>query len=158
MRPEPIERARRRLAEAGRGSDPALLEATLERAREALGEVAEQAAELQATIPDRLGAALRDGVEASVLPVGRQIAEMRGLSNRTIRGIEGLQLEVAAERRARVEDLAVLVDLVTSGWQGVERRLDRLERILDRLERSLEERPVAELYRLEDRPNRQLGT
>jgi hypothetical protein len=36
----------------------------------------------------------------------------------------------------------------------VERRLDRLERSLDRLERSLEERPVAELYRLEDRERR----
>jgi hypothetical protein len=154
VRPEPIERARRRLADAERGSDPAVLEATVERARAALREVAEQAAELQATMPDRLDAAIRDGLTTSVLPVGRQIAEMRGLSNRTIRGIEGLQLEVAAERRARVEDLAVLVDLVTSGWQGVERRLDRLERSLDRLERTLEERPVAELYRLEDRPNR----
>ena len=37
--------------------------------------------------------------------------------------------EVAAERRERVEDLALLVDLIASGWRGVERRLDRLERI-----------------------------
>jgi hypothetical protein len=50
-----------------------------------------------------------------------------------------------------VEDLSLLVDLVASGWRGVEGRLDRMERAFDRLERSLEERPVAELYRLEER-------
>src|SRR5687768_6498387 len=89
VRPEPIERARRRLEQAGRGTDPAVVDATLERARDALAGVAEQAAELQTAIPERLGTAMREGLEASVLPVGRQIAEMRGLSSRMIRGLEG---------------------------------------------------------------------
>jgi hypothetical protein len=42
-----------------------------------------------------------------------------------------------------------MVDLVASGWRGVERRLDRLERILDRLERSLDEPANAAVYRID---------
>jgi hypothetical protein len=50
-----------------------------------------------------------------------------------------------------VEDLALLVDLVTSGWRGVEKRLDRMERVLDRVERALDERAenAAPLYRID---------
>ena len=148
-----IERARRRLADsrsgdAVRGAD---LEQALERARTALEELAERTAELEAAVPERLGAAVQDGLRAEVLPVARHIAEVRGLANQVIRRLERLQADVDAERRARVEDLGLLVDLVTSGWHGVERRLDRLDRVVDRLERGLEERPVAELYRIEDR-------
>jgi hypothetical protein len=73
---------------------------------------------------------------------------MRGLSGETIRKLDRLQTDVEAERRARIEDLALLVDLVSSGWRAVERRLDRLERGLDRIERALEERPPAELRRM----------
>ena len=148
-----IERARRRLADsrsgdAVRGAD---VEQALERARTALEELAERTAELEAAVPERLGAAVQDGLRAEVLPVARHIAEVRGLANQVIRRLERLQADVDAERRARVEDLGLLVDLVTSGWHGVERRLDRLDRVVDRLERGLEERPVAELYRIEDR-------
>ena len=32
-----------------------------------------------------------------------------------------------AERHARVDDLALLVELVSSGWTGVDERLARLE-------------------------------
>ncbi|MBW3592254.1 MAG: hypothetical protein KY396_00995, partial [Actinobacteria bacterium] len=123
----------------------------LERARAALEELAERTAELETAVPERLGAAVQDGIRAEVLPVARHIAEVRGLANQMIRRLERLQADVDAERRARVEDLALVVDLVTSGWRGVERRLDRLDRVVDRLERGLEERPVAELYRIEDR-------
>jgi hypothetical protein len=54
-----------------------------------------------------------------------------------------------AERKARVEDLALLVELISTGWRGVERRLDRLERVLDRLERTLDAQPSAPVYRIE---------
>jgi hypothetical protein len=75
-----------------------------------------------------------------VLPVARHLAEVRGLSGQTIRRLERLQTDMASERQARVEDLALLVDLITSGWRGVEKRLDRMERVLDRVERALDER------------------
>ena len=32
------------------------------------------------------------------------------------------------ERNARLDDLTLLVELISSGWQGVDRRLDRIER------------------------------
>jgi hypothetical protein len=133
------------------GPDQAAMDTALERARAALEAFAESAAELQATVPERVGGAIEDALRNEVLPVARHIAEVRGLSAQTIRRLERLQGDLDAERTARVEDLALLVDLVASGWRGVERRLDRLERIMDRVERALEDRPVASLYRIEDR-------
>jgi hypothetical protein len=41
------------------------------------------------------------------------------------------------------------VELISTGWRGVERRLDRLERVLDRLERTLDAQPSAPVYRIE---------
>jgi hypothetical protein len=151
-----LERARTRIAEADReGRDGTELTAALEGARTGLEALAATAAELQATVPERLGAALRAGMEAEVLPVARHIAEVRGLTSHLVGRLERLSGEIAAERTARVEDLALLVDLVASGWHGVEGRLDRLERILDRVERTLERaQPDAHVYRMEDRERR----
>jgi hypothetical protein len=126
----------------------------MERARESLESLAERTAELEAVVPERLGAAVQDGMRAQVLPVGRHLAEVRGLANQTIRRLERLQGDLDAERKARVEDLDVLVDLIASAWRALDRRLDRLEGSLDRLERSLAGPPAAELYRLRDRRDR----
>jgi phage-related minor tail protein len=145
-----LERARKRLTSVRGGSDQASVDAALARTREALESFAASAAELEAAVPERIGAAIEDALRTEVLPVARHLAEVRGLSAQTIRRLEHLQGDVAAERTARVEDLALLVDLIASGWRGVERRLDRLERIMDRMERSLEEAPRASLYRLEE--------
>jgi hypothetical protein len=62
------------------------------------------------------------------MPVARHIAEIRGLLNQAIRRLERLEGDLLAERHARVDDLALLVDLVSSGWKGVDARLERLER------------------------------
>jgi len=155
--PESLSRARRRLEAAESAPEQAEIDATLERARHALESVAERVAELEAAVPERLGAAIHDGMRAEVLPVGRQVAEIRGYSNQTIRGLERLQVDLDAERRGRVEDLGLLVDLIASSWQAAEKRLDRLERSIDRIERALEDRPVASVFRLEDRTGREPG-
>ena len=147
-----IERARIRLAAAGEGEPEAALEALLERARAGLEALAVTTAELEAGMPERLDTALQRGLREEVIPVARHLAEVRGLSGQTIRRLERIQGDLAAERQARVEDLALLVDLIASGWRGVERRLDRLERVLDRLERALEDRPSAAVYRIERKP------
>jgi hypothetical protein len=157
VEPRPLQRARARLAEAQSPADAPALEAAVERARDALETLALRTAELEATVPERLGTAVRESIEAEVLPVGRHVAEIRGLTNGTIRRLERLQLDLDAERRARVEDLAILVDLISSGWRGIDRRLDRLERTIDRLERSLEDAPGAELYRLDGHQDRASG-
>jgi hypothetical protein len=62
--------------------------------------------------------------------VARQLAEVRGLSSLTIRRLEALAGQVEAERHARLDDLALLVDLIAAGWQGVEQRLDTIEQRL----------------------------
>ena len=63
-----------------------------------------------------------------MLPVGRNLAEIRGLLNQVIRRLERLEGDVLAERHALIDDLALLVELVSSGWKGVDDRLERVER------------------------------
>lgn len=124
-----LERAKRRIADAAAGRpEPAALEAALERSRSQIETLAVAAAELEASIPVQVGNAVRDGLRAEVLPVARHIAEIRGLLNQAIRRLERLEGEQLAERHARVDDLALLVDLISSGWKGVDIRLEQLER------------------------------
>jgi hypothetical protein len=150
MEQDAYERARQRIAEArtARYQDPAL-EAAVQKTREALESLAQTSAELESAVPERLSAALRESMRDEVVPVAQNLAEVRGLSGQTIRRLERLQTDLDTERRARIEDFALLVDLIGSGWRAVERRLDRIERTIDRLERGLEERPAASLRRLD---------
>jgi hypothetical protein len=123
-----LERAKQRIADAAAGrAEPASIEATLERSRSQIEALAATAAELEASLPEHVGAAVRDGVRAEVLPAARHIAEIRGLLNQAIRRLERIEGDLLAERHARVDDLALLVDLVSSGWRGVDTRLARLE-------------------------------
>jgi len=144
-----------RLAETSENRpDDAALRALLERARAGLEALALTTAELETGIPERLDASLQKGLREEVLPVARHLAEVRGLSGQAIRRLERLQTDLESERKARVEDLSLLVDLITSGWRGVEKRLDRIERTLDRVERALDERASdsASVYRIERKP------
>ncbi len=135
-----VERARERIEAAAAGrADPAALESALERARAALEELAQTSAELQAGLPE----ALQDGLREHFRPSARHLAEVRGLMNQVIRRLERIEGDLLAERHARVDDLALLVELVTSGWRGVEQRLARLE---DGLRRE-----GGVVYRLQDR-------
>ena len=116
-----LERAKQRLADhAARRPAASDLEAALDRSREQIEELAATAAELQASIPAEIGAAVHDAIRTEVLPVARHIAEIRGLLNQAIRRLERLEGEVQAERHARVDDLGLLVDLVSSSWRSVE--------------------------------------
>jgi hypothetical protein len=73
----------------------------------------------------------RKAVREEAAPVARQLAQVRGLANQTNRRLEQLQVDLDAERHARVDDLAVLVSLISSGWKSVEERLEAIERRLD---------------------------
>ena len=145
MNPGAIERANERLRQAAEGrTEPAVVEATLERARYQVESLAETAAQLEATLPDRVGEAVQTGLRQEVLPVAKHLAEVRGLSANAIRRLERLEGDLLAERHARIDDLALLIDLIASGWKGVDERLARLERVLGADEGAL-------VYRIEDR-------
>ncbi len=73
----------------------------------------------------------RKAVREEAAPVARQLAQVRGLANQTNRRLEQLQVDLDAERHARVDDLAVLVSMISSGWKSIEERLDAIERRLD---------------------------
>jgi hypothetical protein len=140
-----IERARERLAGAAEGRpDPAALEAALERARAGIEALAQTTAEIESSLPGRVGEAVQEGLREQVLPVGRHLAEVRGLMAQAIRRLERLEGDLLAERHGRVDDLALLVDLIGSGWKGVDERLARLER-------GLENGGGAMVYRIEER-------
>jgi uncharacterized coiled-coil protein SlyX len=131
MDAEAVKRAQERIDRAAAGRiEPAAVDATLERAREQVEALAATAAELEASLPTRLGDALQDGLRAQVAPVGRNLAEIRGLMNQLIRRLERVEGDLLAERHARVDDLALLVDLVSSGWRAVDQRLAAIEQRL----------------------------
>ena len=125
---EAVERAQRRIEQIAAGrTEPAQLDAALDRAREQVEALAAAAAELETTLPARIGDAVQDGLRAQVLPVGRNLAEIRGLMNQLLRRLERVEGDLLAERHARVDDLALLVELVTTGWRSVEQRVARIE-------------------------------
>ena len=59
--------------------------------------------------------------------------------------------DLLTDRNARVDDLALLVDLIASGWKGVDARIARMESSLGRIEQSMQEKSGAIVYRMEDR-------
>jgi hypothetical protein len=145
MDDDAIERARERVRESIEGrADAGAVEAALERARAQLEALAATADELQGALPESVGAAVREGVREEALPVARQLAEVRGLMNQVLRRLERLEGEAEVDKNARVDDLAVLVDLIVSGWKGVETRLARIEE-------RLHGPGGAVVYRIEDR-------
>jgi hypothetical protein len=140
-----IQRAKERLAAAAEGRvEPSDVQATLERAREQIEALADLAAQIETALPGQVSDAVREGLKGEVLPVGRHIAEVRGLAGQTTRRLERMEGDLLAERHSRLDDLSLLVDLITSGWKGVDERLARLE---DRLEES----KGAVVYRIEER-------
>jgi len=128
MDEQALVRARQRVAEARGGRFEATrFDAALERSRQQVEALAVTAAELESTLPDRVGEAVQEGFRREVLAVGKSLAELKGLLNQALHRLERLEQELLAERNARVDDLALLVDLVSSGWRGVDERLRQLE-------------------------------
>ena len=87
----------------------------------------------------------RTGSARKCCPVARHLAEMRGLMNQVIRRLERVEGDLLAERHARVDDLALLVDLDRE-------RLERRRRSASRGSRNgSQPASGAVVYRIEDR-------
>lgn len=139
-----IERAQERVEQR---ADGAALDALLVRTREQV----EALAAATAALEDSLPAQVQDAVRSEAQPVGRNLAEIRGLMNQLLRRLSALEGDLLTERNARVDDLALLVDLVSSGWKGVDARLGRIEAVVNRLEQQTQDSRGAIVYRMEDR-------
>ena len=136
-----IARAQQRIENAAAGrTDPAAFDAALQRARTAVEALATTTARFEAGLP----VAIQDGLREHFRPSARHLAEVRGLTNQVIRRLERIEGDLLAERHARVDDLSLLVDLISSGWRSVEERLLRLEEGLKRGNGAV-------VYSLEDR-------
>ena len=140
-----IERAQERVEQR---ADGAALDSLLIRVREQVDALASAASALEEGLPSRVGDALREQAQ----PVGRNLAEIRGLMNQVIRRLERVEDDLLSERNARVDDLQLLVELISSGWKGVDARLGRIEAAVGRLEQGIQDRAGgAIVYRMEDR-------
>ena len=128
MDEQALERAKQRIAEARAGrNEEGRFEVALRRSREEVEALGAAALALETSMPERIGEAVQDGMRREVLPVARNLAEIKGLLNNAIGRLERLEQELIAERNARLDDLTLLVDLISNGWQGVDRRLERIE-------------------------------
>ena len=74
--------------------------------------------------------ALRDGLREEAAPISRRLAEVKGLSNNSVRRLGNIEELIEGERNARIDDLALLVELLTEGWRSLSLRLDRIEAVL----------------------------
>jgi hypothetical protein len=124
-----LERAKQRIAAAREGrNEEGRFEAALRRSREEVEALGAAALALESGLPAEVGAAVQEGLRREVLPVARNLGEIKGLLNNAIRRLERLEQELIVERNARLDDLTLLVELISTGWQGVDRRLERIER------------------------------
>jgi hypothetical protein len=124
-----IARAQQRIEDAAAGrTDPGELDAALQRARTAVETLAATTARFEAGLPE----AIQDGLREHFRPSARHLAEVRGLTSQVVRRLERIEGDMLADRHARVDDLALLVDLIASGWRSVEERLGKLEEGLKR--------------------------
>ena len=76
---------------------------------------------------DEIREALKAGLREEAAPISRRLAEVKGLSNNAIRRLESIEATIESERSARVDDLALLVELLTEGWRAMNARLERIE-------------------------------
>jgi len=143
-----IARAQQRIEDAAAGrTDPAAFDATLERARHAVESLAATTARFEAGLPE----AIQDGLRQHFRPSSRHLAEVRGLTNQVIRRLERIEGDILTERHARVDDLALLVELISSGWRSVDGCIRSVEERLGRLEEGLKRDGGAVVYSLEGR-------
>jgi hypothetical protein len=69
-------------------------------------------------------------------PSDAALAQLSSVLSELAEAVRDLRRETDAERRERVDDLAVLIDLISTGWQGLDARLGRIEKQVARIDAS----------------------
>jgi hypothetical protein len=112
-----------------------------ERARnELLETLARAAAELEMSLPEDVGSVVYEALRVEVQPVAQRMTQVGSLLEQLTSAVAEIRAETGAERRERLDDVKLLVDLIETGWRSVDRRLGRLEVMLERRERMLDQR------------------
>jgi len=99
--------------------------------------VDQMAADLDARLPRDVGSILYEALRVQVQPVSRHMAELDALYQLINGRLEDMRLQIERERHERLEDVALLSELVSAGWRSADRRLARVERMLTRLEEAI---------------------
>jgi hypothetical protein len=99
------------------------------RAREQLLQAVVQVAN-ELENPDSRGRSEAVGIR----PLVDRMTVMDALLDRLSHDLAGIKRELGRARSERLEDLTLLVDLITTSWRAVDRRLGRIEQKLERME------------------------
>ena len=112
--------------------------------------------DLEARLPEGVGTVVYEALRVEVGPVAAHVAELATLFDRMLQRLDKVSNEVGNERRERFEDVALLAELITSGWRSVDRRIARLEQIVTRIEAAKSPRSgsQARVYRLDEAADR----
>jgi hypothetical protein len=99
------------------GSEPAGpdLRTLLVRSEQHVDELRRSASELAAILPTRVEAAVARALGEDEGGLGRRLDEVLAQSGRVTAAVERVERDLLAERMARVEDLEVLVELISGG-------------------------------------------
>jgi hypothetical protein len=108
------------------------------------------AAALESTLPEGVGSVVYEALRVEIRPVAQHVAELGALFEQMFARLAQVSTSVEDERRDRLEDVALLTELVTSGWRSVDRRLARLEKIVARIEGGRHGRREGRVYRVDD--------
>jgi hypothetical protein len=117
------------------GAESSIVGTSVELARRQLLEsFAQTAAELELRLPEGVGSVVYEALRVEVRPVAQHVSQIEGLVEHLVSRLAHLDEGVDAERRERLDDVALLTELMTAGWRSVDARLARIEHILGRME------------------------
>jgi Bacterial regulatory proteins, lacI family len=118
----------------------------VERAREGLLEAfARAVSEFEETVPQGVSTVVYEALRVEVAPVAQRVGHIDDLVDQLATVIRELGDYAIVERRERLDDVKLLVDLIVTGWQGVDRRLGRIERMLERMQPAASQLPFRRL-------------
>lgn len=113
---------------AGRALDPPLENP----ARDLAERLSRAAEDLETRHPEDVESVVYEAVRVEVRPVTEHMARMESLIEELAAALARVGSGIDHERHERLQDLALVTDLIVTGWRTVDRRLARLERALER--------------------------
>ena len=100
-------------------------------ARDLAERLSRAAEELETQLPEGFSV-LYEAVRVEVRPVTEHMARMQSLIEELAAALARVGNGMDQERHERLQDLALVTDLIVTGWRTVDRRLARLERAIER--------------------------